>query len=39
MLVLKDRNFGYVTANLVPRKGGDAFATKSLNRDLNKIGV
>ena len=37
MLVVKDKGTGYITANLVPRKGADPFALKSLNRDIGKL--
>ena len=37
MLVLKDADRGYVTANLVPKKRSDAFAMKSMSRDVGRI--
>ena len=37
MLVVKDKQTGYLTANLVPRKGADPFAIRSLNRGIGKL--
>ena len=37
MLVLKDTVRGYITAYLIPKEGPEAFAIKSLNRDIGKM--
>ena len=35
--LVKDDETGYVTANMIPKKGADPFAIKSMNRDIGKI--
>ena len=37
ILVVKDDETGYITANVVPREGAEPFAVKSLNRDVVKL--
>ena len=36
-MVLKDKNSKYGTATMVPKKGTDSYAIKSMNRDIDKL--